>query len=103
MINLEEQHLIKLVLEEENVEVKQMDAIIGIGSGIIVSLVVAFVLIIGLNEERITNLQTSGFKYLVYWVALLTCLLIGNLVCSYYFVQRWSEMPKQVDNSVHVQ
>jgi len=66
------------------------------------SLVLALVLVVGLSGDRIESLHTSGFKFLIYWVALLTCLAVGQFVCSYYIITKWSEMPQQTDGSVRV-
>ena len=79
-----------------------MDATIGIISGAIASLVLALVLVVGLSAERIELFRTTGFNIFVYWVALLTCLAVGQFVCSYYILIKWSEMPQQTDGSVRV-
>jgi hypothetical protein len=84
---------------EENVDLEQMDATIGIISGVIGSLVLALVLVVGLSAERIEFLHTSGFKYTIYWLGLLTCLTVGQFVCSYYILVKWSEMPQQTDGA----
>jgi hypothetical protein len=86
-------------LAEENVDLEQMDATVGIISGVIASLVLALVLVVGLSADRIEMFRTTGFTFFVYWVALLTCLAVGQFVCSYYILVRWSEMPQQTDGA----
>ena len=89
-------------LVEENVDLEQMDATIGIISGAIGSLVLALVLVVGLSGDRIEFLHTTGFKYTIIWLGLLSCLTVGQFICCYYILIKWSEMPQQTDGSVRV-
>ena len=96
-----QQHPTGLLLVEEKDDLKQMeDVSVGILSGVLTSILLGYVLVIGLSGERIEWMRGDGFKTLVYWLCILTCVTIGQLVFTYYIVSKWSQTPKQIDPSV---
>ena len=59
-------------------------------------------MVIGLSAERIEWMHGSGFNITIYWLALLTCITIGQFVFTYYIVTKWTQLPKQTDSTVKV-
>ena len=90
-----------MVKEEKDIlvlkEIRRMSDItlISVLSGIGASILLAFVVILTLDENKI-NYYTTG-KPLFYLLLLLMCLQIGQLVFSWIILTYWEQIPKQTD------
>jgi hypothetical protein len=91
-----------VVKEEKDIlvlkEIRRMSDItlISVLSGIGASILLAFVIVLTLDENKVSYYTTG--KPLFYLLLLLTCLQIGQIVFSWIIISYWDQAPKQTDS-----